>query len=894
MLRCKISIWQTLLLLLPVAGSAATTQNHYFGHKTVQDKFGVIAPWYKGQNGQFDFRVRVAAETMKRYPWVTKNQAAMAAPAYVYDGTWKINRQGKITVVPEKDWANGDLGQRAAYILRGMIDYYRYSGDPAAFAIISATANYLVDHCETSAGHGWPNMLISVPTMGVRYGNCRLGPSDVLKEGEGKIQLDIVAEVGLQLVRAYEMIGNVRWYEAAKHWADLLVENRRREPEASPWGRYANNADGKGMNGVQTGGVAYILEFFDELIRTGYRGADDDLIAARDAGRKYLRDILLPAWTLNDTWGRNFWDWEDPVQSLFPTDPDATYLMDHQKFFPNWRDEARNILSQYLNHTSVSPKSDGDTYSGAWAYPESSGCCGRSLSYSPMTLASTFAQYAVEANSEWANEIARRSQLLATYDGLPNGQAMDNIDGGSLVDGTWFKIAHPMALLYVLRTMGWLPKITGANRENHIMRSTAVVRRVFYGKGVIRYSTHDAPVHTVDVLRLAFIPTSVTADSKELPRRSDLMADGFMVQELGNGDCVVTLRHDGATEVILKGPDPQAMVDDKQLAFEGHWQVAGGPQDLHESLHVTSQGGASVSYAFVGNQVRLVGAVSKTGGRAEVYVDGIKEVVPIDFYSPVPLHQQILYYLNGLSNSKHTLKVVVEGKHNPLSGGDEAFVDGVQYSNATGTSGWGEGGGPTGTQRMIFGYTKPTNYVDSQGARWRPGTEFIARTGNLTDSVAKTWNIMRQAVFIEGTPDPELYRYGVSWPDFTVNVTVGPDTYHVRLRFAETQCDAPNQRGISISINGEKVASNFDILATAGGADKAVDLVYNGVRPENGVIAIRFVGSQIGGCQRDAMVQAVEVGPGDGGTGARPRSIVVPGTARNLRSDNYMRVQAAR
>ena len=54
--------------------------------------------------------------------------------------------------------------------------------------------------CQTGADHGWPKMLISVPTLGKRYGQCVLGPSDDLKKGEGKIQLDIVAEVGLELV----------------------------------------------------------------------------------------------------------------------------------------------------------------------------------------------------------------------------------------------------------------------------------------------------------------------------------------------------------------------------------------------------------------------------------------------------------------------------------------------------------------------------------------------------------------------------------------------------------------------------------------------------------------------------------------------------------------------
>ena len=64
---------RTLVILLIVASTAparaATTQPSYFAHKTVEDRHGVIAPWYAAQNGQCDFRVRISAETLKRYPW---------------------------------------------------------------------------------------------------------------------------------------------------------------------------------------------------------------------------------------------------------------------------------------------------------------------------------------------------------------------------------------------------------------------------------------------------------------------------------------------------------------------------------------------------------------------------------------------------------------------------------------------------------------------------------------------------------------------------------------------------------------------------------------------------------------------------------------------------------
>lgn len=829
-----------LMVWLPPFASGATTLNFYFAHAPETDRHGVIAPWFKGQNGQLDYRVRIAAETLKRYPWASAEKAALAAPEYVYNGTWRIDDEGRITAPPLRNWDNGDLGQRAAYIISSLMDYYRYTGDPAGLAPIHALVEYVLGSCQTPADHGWPRMFISVPTLGIPYKNCVLGPSDELGKGQGKIQLDIVAEFGIELVRAYQMTGNTRWLEAAKHWADLMAANRDRTPGRAPWGRYANNASGNGMNGKQTGGVVFLLAFFDELIRVGYTGVNSEIVKARDDGRAYLRDVLLPNWTVDDVWGRNYWDWEDPVQAENVTDYVVNYLLDNKEAFPNWRQDARNILSLFLNHTSASPASRGDVFHGAWAFPESSGCCGRSLWYGTMELAPVFARYGVEAGSEWAREIARRSQILATYDPLPNGQSFDLIDGGAYVNRSWFKIAHPMALKHVVRTIGWMPEEFGPGRENHIMRSSAVVKRVTYGKGSVRYSTFDAPANTVDVLRLAFAPASVAANGKPLP------ADAYTVRPLANGDAIVTIRHDGATDVELRGPDPQQ---------ESNWK------------QMVSKDGATIQ--FTGNQVRLIGNVGPRGGSADVFVDDMKQLVSADFFSPIALERQVIYYRNGLENGPHTLRLVPRRTHLPPSAGSDITVTAVQYSDAAGDSGFGEGGGPTGAQRMIFGYTERADYRDSGGNSWKPATEFTALTGHDTDVVAKTWWTMRQSVHVRNTPDPELYRYGVHWKDFTVNATAGPGTYHARLKFAETQCDGAGQRGITILINGRKMVDGFDVFATAGGAGRAVDLVFDGIQPRNGIIDIRFLGTTA----LDAMVQAIEIAPGPGGAGAAPKTI---------------------
>ena len=121
---------------------------------------------------------------------------------------------------------------------------------------------------------------------------------------------------------------------------------------------------------------------------------------------------------------------------------------------------------------------------------------------------------------------------------------------------------------------------------------------------------------------------------------------------------------------------------------------------------------------------------------------------------------------------------------------------------------------------------------------------------------------------VADTPDPELYRYGVFGRDFTAYFTVNPKpAYSVRIKLCQTAAlSAPGNSATSIAIQGKTVAADVDIAATAGGLSKAADLVFNDVRPEHGVIAIRFWHSAAG----QAMVQAIEVAPGPSTPGAKP------------------------
>ncbi len=488
---------------------------------------------------------------------------------------------------------------------------------------------------------------------------------------------------------------------------------------------------------------------------------------------------MLPAWWVDDVWGRTYWDWDNPMMCGMVS-MCADHIMKYPAAYPNWETDLRNILSLVWNRNSADPKSFGEVYSGAWAFPESSVCCGTSLSYNQYTAGPTLIRFGVLAKNEWAREIGRRMMIMATYDSLPNGVVKDGLFGDQVATAEWSNLAHPWPLCQVMESIAWLPKEFGPNRENHIMRSTSVIQEVRYGKGKIEYRSFDAPKGTEDVLRLSFLPTLIEADHRKLKENSASEKMGYSIDPLPNGDCIVTIRRDGRKNVVVEGNDPQQIAEAGAFNYSGQWAAE------QNRRRASARAGDEVVLKFSGNQVRVLGDVGPEGGWANAFVDGVQEPTVVECWNPTVRREQPIFFKKGLRNGPHEVKLVVRGEKNPLANGQQIWIDGAQYSAATGEAGFGAGGGPQGAQRMIFGYTGREDFIDSDGNAWKPGTEFVARTGFGVDTVARTWWTARRSMYIGGAKDEEIYRYGVHAPEFCVNVTVGPGDYLVRLHWADT------------------------------------------------------------------------------------------------------------
>lgn|GEM_PF-1663960 len=119
-----------------------------------------------------------------------------------------------------------------------------------------------------------------------------------------------------------------------------------------------------------------------------------------------------------------------------------------------------------------------------------------------------------------------------------------------------------------------------------------------------------------------------------------------------------------------------------------------------------------------------------------------------------------------------------------------------------------------------------------------------------------------QPVNTSGVSDPapqsvyQTERWTSDTLTYTVPKLVPGQTYTVRLHFAEIFFQTVGQRSFNVAINGKPVLTDFDIVAAAGGADKAVVESFTATADANGKVTILFTNVRGG-----AKVNGIELLP---------------------------------
>jgi hypothetical protein len=105
-------------------------------------------------------------------------------------------------------------------------------------------------------------------------------------------------------------------------------------------------------------------------------------------------------------------------------------------------------------------------------------------------------------------------------------------------------------------------------------------------------------------------------------------------------------------------PDRRINVADPAWHFVGGWTTP--PRSMTRSgppARGASAAGAEATLTFMGSAVTLLGVMSQSGGRADVFLDGTR-AGEIDAYIPPDTTDNALWHTYGLPNTKHTVRIV--------------------------------------------------------------------------------------------------------------------------------------------------------------------------------------------------------------------------------------------
>jgi hypothetical protein len=310
---------------------------------------------------------------------------------------------------------------------------------------------------------------------------------------------------------------------------------------------------GRVLDGAQFGGmVVGPVRLLDELIEVG-AGNTAAYRRARDLAWSWLLNNQLnpnsPAW--ND-WSGFYEDVPYNPRSRNQASPTMTahYLLTRdspEAVDPLWDDHASSLLTWVRSSFGRGP------FLGAWGIdeqwaPGKHGCCSRvGLGSTTSRWAAANALLYARTGDQQARELAVRSLNYATY--FARGDGEISCCGVRSHNTFWFSDGYGDYLRSFNWAMAAMPELA-PRRQDHLLGSSSVVQAIAYGRRHIAYSTYDTS--STELLRLSFRPRQIIAGTV-LAERSDLAAEGYVVQPLGGGDFTVRIRHEHARRIRVNG-----------------------------------------------------------------------------------------------------------------------------------------------------------------------------------------------------------------------------------------------------------------------------------------------------------------------------------------------------
>ena len=269
---------------------------------------------------------------------------------------------------------------------------------------------------------------------------------------------------------------------------------------------------------------------------------------------------------------------------------------------------------------------------------------------------------------------------------------------------------------------------------------------------------------------------------------------------------------------------------------EGYWEGAGASR-VGRGWQQASTNAACVRSWTAPRQgtIHVVGRAMKEyyrqgmGNPLRVYIEhGNRQVWPMAGLAEIRL--------NDLVGVTHDIELTVQAGdivRFVLEKGSEpenniiSWMPKITYAGAPGVQ------KETPALRILCGSS--ADYTDKGGNVW--SKDMFYKGGEATSTHEKI------AATLPTSEDMPLYQIGREGEDFTYSIPVKPGLYAIRLKFAETKTQWIFERPINLSINGQRLLTNFDVYHVARGSHRAYEKTFHNIMPDaNGFLTLRFTG----------------------------------------------------
>ena len=497
-------------------------------------------------------------------------------------------------------------------LIESALKYYGYSGNIAAVNLAQDVARAQLNSGMTPTGWNWSNVPYASGDPGsLIYQGAAGGNTSGVGDGTGVIEPDKVGEMGYAWLQLYRFDGNTQFRDAAIAAADALAAHVRTGTSSqSPWPFRVYAQTGVAREDYCTDVIGPI-SLFDGLIKLGL-GNTASYQAARDTAWNWMMTYPMQ----NNVWANYFED--VPIQTdlsnvnQYNAMMAARYLLEHPEYDADWENHVRGLIT-WVENTFAVPSYGANTIAEQIVFWHPMGS-------HTSRYASVNALLYEKIGEPAEKEKAYRSLNWATYMARSNGVVID----GPEVNNQWFTDGYGDYIRHFMTSMGAVPEWAPSG-QNHLVRSSSIVKSINYLSSVVTYTTSDGS--STEVFRLNFSPTNVTVDGQALDKRPDLDQAGWTFDPVLN---ILRVRHDIGTNVEISQTlssiavtpvnpiIPAGMV--QQFAATGTY-TDGGTRDITGQVDWTS----SDANVAVINSTGLATAVSPGSTTITARLDGVTD-----------------------------------------------------------------------------------------------------------------------------------------------------------------------------------------------------------------------------------------------------------------------------